>query len=491
MKKLFYLFLVAFIALFTACNNDDNESEMDNEFSNQLDEEKSSSHQYSVKEKNAMLEDYAKILASSMHNQPLRNLIKVEAQLMFDGDYDILANKLENILLPEINIHVKELLTTSYFQNSLKDTHLKSSSISGEEFLEKIKNAFPNLQVAVPIHCDEWDTESYIPLVAFIPFDYDEETATEVTAYDYTGKMHKLSLETEPEEPVIVVGRSERIDEQGNRVGELEGQAFIVSTDSTESDYSLKNAPYGPANLSVKHGAARQILLEWTDVSNENSYEVWRMQQGEAQFSKIATTVQNNNNYISNGNPEGVKVWYKVRAINNDGFSSWSPNMATTVSGRNDNDMLKIKRMKFSKSALKAVEKWISGAPEIRLRIVKGSVDGEANTVFVSGILEPKKRGDIQDAWWNKEVSLFPWVTDVHGTVLTFDWRESDWEDNRTFKISGSYEDKSDNGTIKFGGEAEFKNTKDGHHIGTTSVFWWQPKTQIYNLSGFEWQFVY
>jgi hypothetical protein len=42
---------------------------------------------------------------------------------------------------------------------------------------------------------------------------------------------------------------------------------------------------------------------------------------------------------------------------------------------------------------------------------------------------------------------------------------------------------------LKAGGEVSF--TADGNgSIGNTSVLWWQDKDQVYDLSGFEWQFV-
>jgi hypothetical protein len=437
-----------------------------------------------------MIENYALILASSMGDNELRSTIKEEAQLMFDGDYDILTNKLENRVLPEKSIQIKELLSITHSQSALKSSNLKSNNISGEEFLERIKKAFPNLQVSVPVHCDEWDTENYIPLVAFLPFDYDEHTAKFITAYDINGKKYKLSLDEEPSEPVIVVSRSERVDENGELIG-LEAEYYEIDSAKNNSvSINLKSAPTAPTSLNLMHGDSRQVILEWSDVANETSYEVWRKHTGETQFWKFATTGQNDNGYINSWIAEGAKVWYKIRAINSDGYSAFSPIMATTVSARNDGEWLKIKRMKFSNSALKAVEKWASGAPEIRLRVVKGAENG-ATTVFTSGRMEPSRRKDIDGTWWNKEVSIFAWYTNIYGTVFTFDWREEDWDDNVEFTISASYEDKLDNGTLKAGGNVTVKNDDGGDHIGNTSVIWWNKRDQIYNLSGFEWQFVY
>lgn len=477
-----FSFIVIATLLFSSCEKEDNHNQENTS-------ELMNIEQLSLVEKNEMIENYALILATSMGDNELRSTIKEEAQLMFDGDYDILSNKLENRVLTKKSIQVKELLSTSHSQTALKSSNLKSGNISGEEFLERIKKAFPNLQVSVPIHCDEWDTENYIPLVVFLPYDFDETKTKSVTAYDINGKKHKLSLDVEPTEPVIVVGISERIDENGERIG-TESEYMEIIPNTSNSNSMLKSAPSGPASLTISHGPAQTIILQWADVENETGYEVWRMHQpSETQFWKFATTGQNDNGYVNSWIAVGAKVFYKVRAINNDGPSSWSPIMATTVSPRNDGEWLKIKRMRFSTSALKAVESWVSGAPELRLRVVKGSENG-ASTVFTSGRMEPNKRKDIENTWWNKEVQIFTWHTNTYGTVLTFDWQEEDNISKLEFTVNASYEAKALGGDIKAGGSVKFTADKNGS-IGNTSVMWWHNRDQEYDLSGFKWQFVY
>jgi hypothetical protein len=129
-----------------------------------------------------------------------------------------------------------------------------------------------------------------------------------------------------------------------------------------------------------------------------------------------------------------TKYWYKIRAINTSGSSAYSATIATTASARNDNETLRVKRMRFSTDALKAVEKYLSGAPEIRLRVVKGSENG-ASTVFTSRRMEPDHRSDIENTWWNYEFDIFELVNSNMVPLLTFDWKEEDWEDNVEFII--------------------------------------------------------
>ena len=430
--------------------------------------------------KNKLLNDYAVVLARAVQQQELRSVIHARAMKKFDGDFDVLVTRLESEHLLQPDCTVRELMS-----NLKTDSRLRSIGVVNQDSAYlSISSVIPNVQVSVPVHCEEWDPATFVPLVAVLPYDYKEKAGNIITAYDAEGKAYELSADEEPGFPILVVGRSERVDEHGNM--DTAGYSVQVPASPTLRSFSL--LPDYPEKLLLTHGMAKSLLLEWTDVANDTGYEVWRM-TGTA-FQMVAQTVVNDNNYVDANLTPNQKYWYKVRAMNADGYSSWSPIMATTASNRSDNEWLKIKRMKFSSSALNAVEGWISGAPEIRLRVVQGS-EGGATNVFTSGILEPNKRGDINNTWWNKEVTIFAWSTSVYGTVLTFDWREEDWLEHVDFPLTGSYEDKQSGGTVKVGGSILIKNDPGGDVIGNTSVMWWQENSQIYDLSGFQWQFTY
>jgi len=478
------IILLLYIVSFISCQQD--VLSTDDEIIHQLNELKSNiGNENQEFEYNQNIQRMAIALAKSLKNNDLRKAIKEEAMLKVTGDYDIIWKdfKYRTIKTDNGEIELAEFLLDNIDQSNLGN--------KAKQKLVNFGDANKALQIAVPIHCEDWDIDYYVPLVTYLPFSFDEHKVKEVIAYDSEGNIHQLSVDNEPENPVIVISRSERLDANGDLKNSTPELITINPIINNQYRGTLKSAPAGPTSLTLSHGGANSVILEWSDVADETSYEIWRMYQpGETQFWQFATTTQNDNNYINNWIQEGAKVWYKVRALNNDGYSSWSPIMATTVSARNDNEWLKIKRMKFSNSALSAVEKYLSGAPEIRLRVVKGSETG-AQTVYTSGILEPNRRSDIDDAWWNLEVTLLPWNTTTYGTVFTFDWREEDWDDNASFTINASYEDKPDNGTIKFGGSVTITGDEGGDFIGNTSVMWWHNKDLIYNLSGFEWQFVY
>jgi hypothetical protein len=134
----------------------------------------------------------------------------------------------------------------------------------------------------------------------------------------------------------------------------------------------------------------------------------------------------------------------------------------------------------------------VSGAPEIRLRVVQG-LQGGANVIFTSGILEPNGRADIKDKWWYSEIPIVQWYTATLGTVINLDWREEDpWPSGTvSFDITGSYEDKNDGGTVKYGGNITINNDPGDSHIGSNLVHYWDVKSQISDYTGFMYQLVY
>ena len=437
---------------------------------------------YTDDQKTELICSYAQILAASMENPEVRDVIKKGTQLKFDGDYDILTKTLHEIELRESKSTVKKALMSNNVVTRASERGLPESI---ETLVEKIQTQFPNLQVSVPILCDECDTDNYVPLVAFLPYDYDEHTASEIEAFDTQGNSYMLSLDIEPEQPVVVVSISERVDRDGT----------LKNKDSIYADLGEVNVPdtkatlLPPSDIYLFHSGAETLELEWSaDLSDKTGYTVYRKSENENDYSCIANLPANHNYYIDSDVNAGVKYNYKVRTVNNEGESAYSTTISTFASARNDGESLKIKRMYFTKEALKAVEKWASGAPEIRLRVVYGDKES-ATTVFTSGILEPKKRNDINGTWWNKSVDITNWCTNVIGTVLTFDWREEDWDDNVSFSIQASYEQKKNTWAIQAGGSVNFKGDEGGDVIGNRLVYYWEEPNKIYDISGFKWEF--
>ena len=60
-------------------------------------------------------------------------------------------------------------------------------------------------------NCDNWDPATQIPLVTYVPTNFDEQTTKFVKAYDTKGKVYYLPTDEDPDVPVVVIGSCERI----------------------------------------------------------------------------------------------------------------------------------------------------------------------------------------------------------------------------------------------------------------------------------------
>jgi len=143
------------------------------------------------------------VIAKSMQNPEFRMFIKEEALKQFDGDYDVLFQ----------NVKDKNIAKGKTIEDFLFDFYLNEKGIntSKSEF-KKIIESIPDFQISVPVNCENWDAETEIPLVTYIPVDFDEQTTKYVNAYDYNGNLYTLSTQDEPDVAVVVLGSCERMD---------------------------------------------------------------------------------------------------------------------------------------------------------------------------------------------------------------------------------------------------------------------------------------
>ncbi|WP_353140632.1 DUF3103 family protein [Pseudopedobacter sp.] len=184
---------------------------------------KSLDNEYSVsnEREDVLMEKFAISLARSLSNGNFRDFIKSEANKQFDGDYDILVlNQLTT------TIGGKEL------QNILVGSDLMSEGELSE--LTKIKK---DLNISIPLNIDKWETQNQAPVVTYIPTYYKENKTEAVLGFDYTGKKYSVDAINEPEVPVIVIGRNERVDENNNV-----RKAFLEPSNNDSNIYKIKNS---------------------------------------------------------------------------------------------------------------------------------------------------------------------------------------------------------------------------------------------------------
>lgn len=152
----------------------------------------------------------ALLVKDAVKNEEFRELIKQEADKQFDGDYDVLYKRIARSQLKSSNC----VSINNFFVESISQKEQKSAKVA-QANLEEIVNTIPDFQISVPVNCDKWDTKNYVPLVTYIPANFDEKTFTKIKAFDQDGNVVWLSLDKAPDVPVIVLGSCERIDENG------------------------------------------------------------------------------------------------------------------------------------------------------------------------------------------------------------------------------------------------------------------------------------
>ena len=437
----------------------------------------------SIPKINNVIEQYSYLIASCMENSSFRSLIKEKAMERFDGDYDVLATTLHESYLPN-GIKVIELLSSKY------DSLFRiNGEMTGNDFIQYAVLSVPNLQISVPLYCEEWNTLDFIPNVIPLPCDF-RDSCDEILSYNSNLLPSAVSTRTKPEVPYVVVGMSERVDMNGNLkyVNQTSSYShYQFPTDSTPA------SPDYPAMLTLNQGPAHQLILQWSDVANENGYLVYRKHMSGG-FYPIDTLGANENMFMDTGLVGGDQYWYTVRSFNGGGLSPYSPIKTTWASNRNDNQSLVIKRIKFTSNELNDVESWVKGSPEIRIVLAHGTVDGTHANKMHNAVYEPSHRSDIEDCWWNCGILLSAsWNLSSSGSCLTIFFAEDDVINITKYTLTTNYEDKlmtfNDTtstttnqglGTIKFGGTFEFLSN-DGS--GQTEMKFWDA-TKTYQIGG-------
>lgn len=96
------------------------------------------------------------------------------------------------------------------------------------------------------------------------------------------------------------------------------------------------SAPAAPSSLTATAVSASQINLAWTDnSSDETGFEVERSANGSTGWTNITTTAANATSYSNTGLSASTAYYYRVRAVNSYGNSSYTTtaNDTTSASG--------------------------------------------------------------------------------------------------------------------------------------------------------------
>lgn len=330
LKFLFATFVVAVITLgiYSCAKEDSSDVRLDNKLENRS-RNNSSSYQ------DEDFRDLARVLSIGVkENVSLRTLLKTEALLKFDGDYDILLNKIKNegISTSRGQQTLTEYLGSIYLRLNLspkfsggdgngtggtgstsfptKVTYTSTNptgipQISNpSDIIPYLISAYPDIQISIPVRAVNWEVNTYTPICTYVPDDYNEPTTLTVEGFD-NGISVAVDAVNEPNEPVIVVSNSERM---------YNSESLITTVPNVSIQLSGQATPIG-------------LALSWSIINPNNEhiegYVLYRLSYSSNQFIAIKTIWDKNQLVYFDNNVLGNETYsYYLVAFNAAGFSN-------------------------------------------------------------------------------------------------------------------------------------------------------------------------
>ena len=148
------------------------------------------------------MEAMAAAIAKALTKPEVRYFIQQQAQIQFDGDYNILYSQIRN--KQYVGYTIEQILKQNWDPNSTYD-------------LTSFANDNPLLNISIPINFDTWDWKNYTPDVAVRDLNK-TSTDTLINSYNSAGQLKLISSETEPTVPYVAVGLSESIRLENGRL---------------------------------------------------------------------------------------------------------------------------------------------------------------------------------------------------------------------------------------------------------------------------------
>lgn len=153
----------------------------------------------------------AKALAFDLNNNEIhRREVFSKMANRFDGDKNMLLTHLSNEVTTEV-------------QQTIKSSTLKSKLAKGgvsyrEVDVVSIAAKYPKLQLMMPF-LEKWSDEKITAagglVVAYYPFGMDDRKVKEITGYNKNGLEVKITRETAPNIPYVLINMNERTDDMG------------------------------------------------------------------------------------------------------------------------------------------------------------------------------------------------------------------------------------------------------------------------------------
>lgn len=275
--KYFNLFIItSLIIMLVSCNEEIN---IELKGKDKIRKDPISESYYSKKEKNLQRSSFSKNLAEALKDIEFRKYLKNESLKQIDGDYDIYLRTLWEEGKKE---------DTKFKKTIQNDLSLKANTTKDK--LPTMESNDPNLMIYIPSP-KNWDPYSEIPIVCYLPMNFDEDKIQYLKGYNHEGEELKISAEKQPDFPVMIIRKSETIRDDFDFEGKSSYEALSNYMDRG-IELRPKECPVPPPSpvSNVKVSAVLQsIQLSWDAAEDATKYSIYYSNDG-INFNKILTT---------------------------------------------------------------------------------------------------------------------------------------------------------------------------------------------------------
>jgi hypothetical protein len=353
----------------------------------------------------------AQNLAKSLSNSEVRNFIKEKTLDRFDGDYNFLIGATKN---SQIDASENGRIASMSFGDLISGTNSNSSARkTSSSFLDSLRSFYPLLQVAVPSvsnsNASSWDVESEIPLVAFVPTDYEQTHI--IPAYDLHGNYYELNSTQEPEQLTIVISENERL--------------MVFEKESNSSN-----------------GRSQRIypLIDECPIMQKAYFE------DEQNLYYLRSDVFQEVNHCTGGGGGGSGGGTGGGSGGGTGGGSGNTSCDRDIKSGKD----RLHRMIFnSMGDFKDANEWFDGGQDLEVTIFFGQANGAISKVTKSF---SGKDSDFKDCglfncdpeWFGLgNVEIVTWDKDIYGNAMLYSWVEKDG--GETVELNNSFSSSYDN----------------------------------------------
>ncbi len=418
-----------------------------------------------------MSEGYADLLGDT----DFKNYVYKQIEKQFDGDYNVLLNKVEN-----------------EYGNKLKSAKI-NNTIS---FFDSI-NKYP--QIFIPFYENLKNSNKIGANNPILVIYTDENENGEYVGYQLngSGNLQKLDFLIDEDfarnNEVWVFSINERVDENGEVVFNVEDLSTISLYMDSKSEIItpetgyLKSAmactpPSTPQNLQVFPFLPYKLNLQWQDIQGVAYYKVYREVNYSGNYTEIATVYDPNSSYSDNNLSVGIHYDYKIRAFNaSDCYSALSYGAGGWASWRTDNYNDILNQIYISDGCWNWCCSWPEGKIELMYRIVKYN-KADQQVEYPKNSLPQKSKDSQKGKWCTYGKKLFRWDVKKYAYNYLLFFYEDDGGDDKgtTIKLSASFKPTD---KINVGAEISFTIDDRDEELGWVGIYHFDPIGKEYSLA--------